>query len=370
MASTAGETNSTNSTNFVETEIAEGIWKYCSFVLIGVGTVGNVLAIFVLLRKNMRSSTTMFYLTVLAFADIVVLYTGLLRYWVKYVFEHDLRAVTTASCRVHLFLVYFSLDAAVWTMVVVTIDRAIFVCWPFRAKTFCTLRNARFVLAALIVVLGLVNVHFLWMIDIIVTDTGVVDCEVQATLTGRQYWYAKVFHPWLDFCMFSFLPFSLMLVCNCLIIRQMALSRRRLAAHAKRQEEKATNVEIPTASNSRRISRKSRRLPRYCSSVTVTLLTVNMVFLLSTSPIVVFLLGHDKWYDHGSAHARAVLGLIWAIVNMLQYLNNAIHFFLYCLTGPKFRRELVLLLRRKNKVDIIVEQSTTLEIYHTNTPGR
>lgn len=354
----------------METEITEGIWKYCSFVLIAVGTVGNVLAILVLLRRNMRSSTTMFYLTVLAFADMVVLYTGLLRYWVKYVFDYDLRAVTTASCRVHLFLVYFSLDTAVWTMVVVTVDRAIFVCWPFRAKTFCTLRNARCVLAALIVVFSFVNIHFLWMIDIIVTDTGETDCEVRIALTDRQYWYAKVFHPWLDFCIFSFLPFSVMLVCNCLIIRQMAVSRRRLAAHAKRQAERAANAEISTASHSRRISRKSRRLPRYCSSVTVTLLTVNMVFLLTTSPIVVYLLGHDKWYDHGSAHARAVLGLIWAIVNMLQYLNNAIHFFLYCLTGPKFRRELVLLFGRKNKVDIIVEQSTTLEIYQTNTPQR
>ena len=89
-------------------------------------------------------------------------------------------------------------------------------------------------------------------------------------------------------------------------------------------------------------------LSRHCGipSVTVMLLTVNTLFWLLTAPIVVFVIGYAYWAAEASARDTAELSLGWSLVNMLQYANNAVHFFLYCLTGPRFRQELAAMCSR------------------------
>lgn len=44
------------------------------------GTIGSILSLLVLCRKSLRVQTTMFYLSALAVADLMVLYAGLVRY--------------------------------------------------------------------------------------------------------------------------------------------------------------------------------------------------------------------------------------------------------------------------------------------------
>ena len=62
--------------SFPEFLLEQEVWKVGSPILLAVGTVGNILSILVLTRKKLRKITTMFYLAVLAFADLAVLYTG------------------------------------------------------------------------------------------------------------------------------------------------------------------------------------------------------------------------------------------------------------------------------------------------------
>merc|ERR1712150_406862 len=40
-----------------------------------------------------------------------------------------------------------------------------------------------------------------------------------------------------------------------------------------------------------------------------------------------------------------MLGLVYAATNMLYYLNNAVNFALYCISGTRFRKALVELMR-------------------------
>ena len=67
------------------------IWKTVPPILLVFGTCGNVLSIVVLTGKSIRKSTTGLYLIVLTFSDLAVLYTGLLRQWIIYLFEFDVR---------------------------------------------------------------------------------------------------------------------------------------------------------------------------------------------------------------------------------------------------------------------------------------
>lgn len=79
---------------------------------------------------------------------------------------------------------------------------------------------------------------------------------------------------------------------------------------------------------------------RSTSSVSKTLLAVTLMFWILNAPIVIFVIGHTYFVESANGQGQATIILVWTIVNILQYMNNALHFFLYCLTGPKFRQEL------------------------------
>ena len=340
--------------DYTEYIIAEKIWIIVSPILIVVGTVTNVLSIVVLARKRMRSSTTMFYLLVLAIGDIMVLCTGLMRYWLKYALDVDVRVISQFGCKFHAFLVYFSLDFTTWILVAVTIDRCIFVCLPFKAKQLCTMFHARVTTAGIAALMFAVNFHLFWGVEIIVSD-GEYSCEQSNHFTAKVW-------PWIDFCIFSVLPFTFMIISNVCIIRKIIKSHRKVTAHREAEASRTISDVVDSAQQQNKHPVKTKtRLP----SVTAMLLSVNCVFLLLTLPIVVYLvvmIYFDTKKD-STEHEKAIQQLSWAIVNILQYGNNSIHFFLYCLTGPRFRKELFNLFGRARSGNQSLDHSVTLEMH-------
>ncbi|XP_062607987.1 mu-type opioid receptor-like [Saccostrea cucullata] len=307
-----------------EYKAAEHIWIYMSPILLFIGTVANSLSIIVLLRKQMRSSTTMFYLTVLSFGDMMVLYTGLLRYWIKWTFDTDIRVISQFSCKTHTFLVYFSLDFTTWVLVAVTVDRCVFVCLPFKAKGICTLKNAKIVVVCIALIMTALNLHLFWGVAVEM-KFGKLSCAFMNDFT-------KFTWPWIDSCIFSIIPFNLMIIANILIIKHLLMSQRRVASHMQHSGSDVQHSNVHS---------------KHFTSVTTMLLTTNYVFLILTLPIAIYLVVYPKKIQDATGHGTAVLELIWAIANMLQYTNNTIHFFLYCLTGPRFRQELLKIFKTK-----------------------
>ena len=69
-----------------------------------------ILSIVVLTSKYIRKLTAAIFLTCLTFSDLCVLYTGLLRQWLICLIDSDIRHLSEAFCKVHIWLVYSSLD--------------------------------------------------------------------------------------------------------------------------------------------------------------------------------------------------------------------------------------------------------------------
>ncbi|XP_033759856.1 G-protein coupled receptor 4-like [Pecten maximus] len=366
--------NDTTFHHFPEFKTALMIWTYFPPFLIIVGTVANFCSIVVLLRKPMRTSNTMFYLLVLSVGDIFVLYTGLLRYWLKFGFDKDIRLISNASCKFHGFLVYVSLDFTAWILVAVTADRCFAICHPFKAKIVCTRKVAKVIVCVILGTLIAINGHLFWSLAIL----DLAD-EIQCTAVtdfGNTIW------PWMDFSVFSAMPFSIMITSNIIIVRQLCRSSRRLEAHRMsdragcnsersdiatiKPDTYSSTTRIRLTSNSSSQTGSGRNTIRQrmgkISNVTIMLLSVNCLFLLLTAPIVIYLIGYMKWYVDASDHARAKMNLLWCFCNMMQYLNNSIHFFIYCLTGPKFRRELKAMFNKSNRVTM-TEQVSGTELY-------
>ncbi|XP_045201949.2 neurotensin receptor type 1-like [Mercenaria mercenaria] len=371
------------------------LWIYGSPILIVVGTFGNFISILVLLRPKLRCSTTMFYLTCLSFGDLFTLYTGLLRYWIRRAFDVDVRHLSDASCKIHTFLVYVSLDFTVWVLVSVTVDRCLSVSIPFKAKLLCSLKRSFCVIGAIFLFLVLKNMHFFWNLGLVNTWEFRCDGKSEAAESFLRYIW-----PWIDFSTFCLIPFAIMIACNIKIIFEMISSQRKLDKHnnfyrtSRKSDSPLTNEDhsdmaiqsmtmqdttptnevtpqiastqtshVTSRQTSRQTSQLKRQSPiRRISSLTAMLLTVNCVFLITTSPIQAFLIGEEYWFPDKTQEQIAWYNFWWAVVNMLQYINNAIHFFLYCLTGPRFRNELKSIFLRNHKIAVIKQKSGETEL--------
>uniref|UniRef100_A0A8W8HXJ5 G-protein coupled receptors family 1 profile domain-containing protein n=1 Tax=Magallana gigas TaxID=29159 RepID=A0A8W8HXJ5_MAGGI len=103
--------------------------------MIVLGTIGNIFSIVVLLQKSMRRQTTVMYLVALSFNDMAVLYIGLLRYWILATFEIDVRHFSEFLCKVHIWLVYVTVDTSAWILVVVSFERLALVWYPHISNT-------------------------------------------------------------------------------------------------------------------------------------------------------------------------------------------------------------------------------------------
>lgn len=362
-------TDTSDSVLFLEKQISKAVHTYFSPCILLVGTVASILSIVVLSRKTLRRTPTMFYLLILSIADLLVLYTGLLRYWLSESFGFKVRRLDDWVCKLHTFLVYFSLDFASWILVAVTVDRCVSVMIPLKAKLCCTLKASRCVVVVIMLVLALINGHFIFTIELKRMNTQEVECRPSTETADflNQIW------PWIDFAVFCFFPIGIMAIANVLIIRKITTlhpsittnaSRRESCAHPNTESESVGTISSGSLGWGNKKKRHEQRGSfddcivkhvsnkktnvRTSTNLTTMLLCVNLVFILCTAPIGIYFIGRRYWTNEVlSSREQAKMSLAYSIVNNLQYVNNSVHFFLYCITGKRFRGEFYKLFKRK-----------------------
>lgn len=316
-----------NSTNFVETAVDRVLLKWTLPAIIFVGTVGNIMSIAVLIRSHMRSTSVYFYLTVLSFADLCVLYVSGFKTWIRLVTDFELLHVSNIVCKTTFFLLLFSLNFSAWLIVLTTVDRFIAVWFPFRAAVWCRAARARLLTVALTVVIAASNGHVFWTMRL---QDGVaakmpVHCGAD---TGSEFMNAPF--EYLKLASYSMLPFAAILTLNVLIIVRLKWSD--LVSSMRTYDDCSTTTAAAAAS-----CNASLTLGRH-AKITYMLLTVSFAYLLFTGPFTVFVLTTPR--DVVEGNVRAKLMLVKAIFFLMMYSNHAVNFFLYCLTGRKFRYEL------------------------------
>ena len=70
-------------------------------ILLIIGGIGNPLCIIILLQKR-KPNSTIIYLCLLAVVDVLVLYTGLLRQYLKEILNIDIRDYSSLTCKLHV----------------------------------------------------------------------------------------------------------------------------------------------------------------------------------------------------------------------------------------------------------------------------
>ncbi|XP_046381339.1 neuromedin-U receptor 2-like [Haliotis rufescens] len=349
--------NTTNSTTSPSSKMilpqeatANLMWQIFPPILLVFGTVGNVLSIVVLTKKTMRKSSVSIYLTCLAVADLLALYSGLLRQWIIYTFKVDIRELHPVICKVNTWLLYVSLDLSAWILVSVTVERAISVWLPHRVKVICTKNVLAVNILVLVIILMSVNGHFLFGIGRVVYEGAVYPCANQSPDYAK---FLDYIFPWIDMCLFCLGPFAFHLVGNTLIITRLMAGVRTI-----------TQMNVATTEQT-----TERR--RQVSSMTNMLLSLNLVYLVCTLPISIYLIYTTYWEKDTSPKADAQRRLLFACANLPMYLNNSMNFVTYTLSGRRFRSELVSLFKRKRSRSgsIVTHSTSTSSVYRSRHQG-
>ena len=133
--------------------------------------------------------------------------------------------------------------------------------------------------------------------------------------------------PWVDLATYHIIPFAIVLVCNISII--ITLNR---AAHHRKQTMH-TNTQGPQL-----------------TSMTAILISVSISFFCLASPFSI-MFTYESWLLNTGKpihnHEFAKIELAYAVTLKLLMCNHLINFYLYCLSGRKFRQELKSMFCRK-----------------------
>lgn len=286
---------------------AAAVWIYGSPILCILGTVANILVVIVMQRKEQRKYTTSLYLSYLALLDTLIQYTGLSRQWILAQFGFDIRNKSSGICKLHLFLMYYLVQVEAWLLSSIAIERVAAVWWPIQARFLFTRRFAAIQIASFSVFLFVVNAHIFWTQELIHTEIGNI-CAIKPNFRV----FRGIIWGWMDMILATIVPFSVMICSNIAVVVKIAQQ------HQKRKRGSSQEAKV--------------------QSVTVMLLTVCVVFLLCTLPLTIYLSDTESFdVTYGCCFSTYV---IWPTLNIFFYFNNTSNFFLYFVSGRKFREQL------------------------------
>ena len=296
------------------------MFTYVPPVLIGGGTLGNILVIMVARSKKFQHTAIGLLMILLAIGDIIVLNTHLSVLWVAHVFKYNLLPSTDAKCKIGSFLFNLSTDVAAWTVVIITVERALAVLFPLRAKVLCSRRFVAISWVLMAAILTAINIHLIWLVNyqpfqgkhMTVHELCPMKTETKAERQWAAVWY------WLNPFMSAFIPCVLIIGLNIAIIWTIIRQK-------KKHMVEGTKTIAPTA---------------HSSDITRMLLTVSVVFCItmvphSASPA---LLPTDMESRNAGVAAVAQKDLLIVVFKFFFYLNYMINFMLYCFSGSRFRQ--------------------------------
>ena len=302
----------------------ECIWKIVPPIIVSLGTFGNGLIIVVLLEQIGTLSSTGIYLLSLAFSDLMILYLGPVRQWIMYMWNVDIRVLSDAGCMTSLFFTYFSFHLSSWLLVAVTIERVISVVLPHKVKFACTTVKAGSIVLITVVCFAAFNAHFFYGFGLKKVSTNIKVNRLCAPLYKNYAAFVYDILPWLDFAIVFALPFIILLTGNILIIaslKRRTHNRRRLGATLTEKEG---------------------------HSITTMLIMLCVVFFICLTPANIYFILLP--YLRASAlelpksdmlRRRDFLIFMHAVVSCFNYINSTTNFMLYCLSGSRFRAEVL-----------------------------
>jgi hypothetical protein len=210
------------------------IWPLFWVIL---GSISNILAIYVFLRKSMRLNSTFVYLLMMSVCDCLLLSISSLRDYLAYM--HKIYVSGSVLCKVHTFLFFFLAQLSSWLLVGANLDRLVSIISNKYSKTWCTRRMAVIYLSIVCPILFLINGHLLVFVGshgyghaMVMHPHVYPKCTIDNSLHNSLYlaFYSNIYL-WLDSFVYSLLPFVIVGLCNSVLIVKVFATRKNVITH-------------------------------------------------------------------------------------------------------------------------------------------
>lgn len=269
----------------------------------------NILTAVALSRLASRTKKALYYyLLAVTGSDILsqlfIIFVGFLLETA--VFHRDVPALLLHSVSAAEFAAN---HASIWATVPLTVDRYVALCHPLLHRQISYPARARKIIAAVLLLSLVSGVPFFWWSDM--WRNSHAPTAMDTVLI------------WTHVTIIYFLPCSIFLVLNSLIIQTLRQRQRQQRCQEERGQKSAPR----------------RRLGK----TTAMLLAITSVFSVLWAPRTVVVIYH---LYVSSVHRDWRVHLAYDLSNMLAMLNTAVNFFLYCFVSKAFRgavRDVVLL---------------------------
>ena len=335
-----------NHTHYVCFKLARAISLYGQPIIASVGVAGNTVSMLVMFQRDNRQTSFGIYLGALAVSDTLTLCTSTALWLAQLLSSSPLMDI---DCQMRGWLLNSLQMNGLFLILSVTFDRLISVRFPLKAVVWCDPKRAKIACGVIFGAMWLVNAPFYIL-------NHVETCNVCAIGTPGSV--VSLVYPWISAFVGLLVPFVLLVSMNVAIglaIRSR-LPRRALYAPGIGQQTTESIVmgvahvmTVCPIQNPEQIAPRDDTQLRPMSprdrNAIVMLFLVSFTFLLLVTPhfvhVAIFSVV-DRTSDP-SLHADYIL--FFQVSSKLYSTNNACNFLLYCLSGTKFRSDVVRLFR-------------------------
>ena len=226
------------------------------------------------------------------------------------------------NVKLSAYLHNFCLQCATYQVLAMTVDKYVAIKYPHRAVTYSTSRKARFLTLGVFISTLTYNVLHIFL-------GGLLGGQCLAYVTGGTI---KRVYSWISFIVNGIVPFSMLIYMNYIIVQTVRKSRTLFRGTTTSSKENDIDLDQGT-------DRRQRTMKTAENQLTVMLLLVTILFSILLIPTYIrFIYLTFVKSDTPIKYAKSML--IFQITYKLYVTNSGVNFFLYCISGRKFRNDL------------------------------
>ena len=311
-------------TTYMTYKIAFYINYYWFPVLFPIGFVGNTLSFLVMIKRNNRKVSTCIYMAAISINDNLLICLTLVAWLVSGpgIIEWNLM-----MCKAVTYLNAITLQNSRFQVITMTIDKYVAIKWPHRAATYSTPRRATIILTGVFVFTLIFKVPHLFI-------SSLVNGKCSGSAFAADSVVVKVYN-WTTVVLSGLIPLAMLTYMNFYIMHIVRKSRNMFKVNMTTTGTRKVQPTY-TGMDTRRTTMKNAESQLTIMLLLVTSLFVILLLLLPMYIRIIYLTFVQR--DTPSEYASSLLFLY--VTYQLLATNNGINFFLYCISGKKFRNDL------------------------------
>ena len=299
--------------------------RYFAILIFLFGVIGNLLNIFVLFQRPLRSNPCAWLFLVSSIAYLISILAGLLPRFLS-TWDADLASTNQVLCKMRIFTFFTSITVAFWLIMLATVDRWISSSTNVNRRQKSTLKNAQRGVIVIIILSSLIEIQQIFCNEANLTNTPLkcysktVTCSIASDIS---------------FALITILfPLLLMLIFGLMIISNVRQTQARLQPINTTNNSHANNNTTTISNAGQNQQRKRDR------QLLIMLFVQVLVMLVLTGPIALSKLYITITRNRPkSALQNTIENFIFGLFLLLANIAAGMPFYIYTLSGGTLFRK-------------------------------